>query len=265
MKFKIDHDLHIHSHLSSCSRDPEQTPERILAYAKAQGLTQICLTDHYWDSAVPGASKWYMPQNFDHIKEAKPLPQAEGIEFLFGCETDMDMYTTVGLPPERYEDFDFIIIPTTHLHMGFTIAPEDRESNVRRAELWVERLGALFDKDLPFRKVGVAHLACHLINKKSHEDYLEVMSLIPDRAMEELFTRAAKVGCGIELNKYDMSFSDEDADIILRPFRIAKTCGCKFYLGSDAHHPASFDSCKEVFERAVTLLDLTEDDKFHIG
>ena len=39
MKFQIDHDYHIHSKLSSCSRDPEQTNERILQYAKENGLS----------------------------------------------------------------------------------------------------------------------------------------------------------------------------------------------------------------------------------
>ena len=34
MKFIIDHDLHIHSHLSLCSHDDAQTPARILEYAK---------------------------------------------------------------------------------------------------------------------------------------------------------------------------------------------------------------------------------------
>ena len=27
MKYTVDHDLHIHTRLSSCSRHPEQTPE----------------------------------------------------------------------------------------------------------------------------------------------------------------------------------------------------------------------------------------------
>ena len=61
-----------------------------------------------------------------------------------------------------------------------------------------------------------------------------------------------------------MSFADEEADTVLRIFYIAKACGCKFYLGSDAHHPASLETAKARFERAVTLLDLTENDKFHI-
>ena len=265
MKFKINHDYHIHSQLSSCSRDPEQTPDRILQYAKENGLSRICLTDHYWDSAVYGASQWYRPQDFDHIAKAMPLPQDEEVEFLFGCETDMNKLMTVGIPAARFDEFDFIIIPTTHLHMtGFTISNEDAESNERRAQLWVERLDALLHKSLPFGKIGLAHLVCELIKRESREEYLNVLSLIPDAEMERLFTVAAELGCGIELNQSDMSFGDDEADVVLRPFRIAKSCGCKFYLGSDAHHPTEFKKSKWVFERAVTLLDLKESDKFHI-
>ena len=49
MRYVFDHDFHIHSELSSCSRDPEQSPERILAYAKENGLKKIVITDHFWD------------------------------------------------------------------------------------------------------------------------------------------------------------------------------------------------------------------------
>ena len=83
--------------------------------------------------------------------------------------------------------------------------------------------------------------------------------------MEKVFTKAARVGCGIELNQDDMKFSDAEADDVLRMFRIAKKCGCKFYLGSDAHGLKAFARTKEIFERAIDLLGLTEDDKFHIG
>ena len=74
MKFQIDHDLHIHSRLSFCSDDPEQTPEAILRYGEANGMTSLALTDHYWDRAIHGAGGWYRPQDFEHIAEAKPLP-----------------------------------------------------------------------------------------------------------------------------------------------------------------------------------------------
>jgi len=260
MKFQVDHDYHIHSQLSSCSRHPEQTPARILQYAKDHGLKRICLTDHYWDSAVPGASKWYEPQNFEHIAKYRELPQAEGIHFYFGCETDIDKNGVIGIPASRYDDFDFIIVPTTHLHMKSLAIPEEKLNDAEyRAQLWVSRFDILLESDLPMHKVGVAHLTCDLINIESHEATLKTLSLISDADLERLFTRSAKLGCGIELNYCDMKYIDESE--IRRVYQTAKVCGNRFYLGSDAHRTNEYPS-KPYFERAIELLGLTENDKF---
>ena len=148
--------------------------------------------------------------------------------------------------------------------VGFTITKEDAQSNKKIAELWVKRLDAIMNMSLPFGKIGIAHLVCSLLNTKSRKDYLETLDMIPSSEIKRIFTKAAELGLGIELNQTDMTFSDKEADTVLRPFRIAKSCGCKFYLGSDAHHPAEFTNTKKIFERAVSLLDLSEDDKFHI-
>jgi histidinol phosphatase-like PHP family hydrolase len=268
MRYIIDHDYHIHSRLSTCSSCAEQSPERILQYAKEYGLKKICITDHYWDSTVEGASEWYKPQNYEHIAKSLPLPQCDGVEFLFGCETELDKNLTLGIPESRYDDFSFIIIPTTHLHMeGFTIDMADTDSHKRRAELWIERLDGVLSKDLPFHKIGIAHLVCALFDKRSRADLTKTLDLIPTEEMERVFAKAAKVGCGIELNCSDMKhFTDDETESILRPFRVAKRMGCKFYLGSDAHRPTIFtDPTVIAFNRAIDLLDLTEDDKFHIG
>ena len=258
MKFQIDHDYHIHSFLSSCAKDPAQTPELILQHAKDSGLSRICLTDHYWDSAVPGASNWYVPQNFDHIAQYRDLPQADGIQFFFGCETDMDKNGVIGVPPSRFDDFDFIIVPTTHLHMSMAIG-DKQASCETRAKAWVSRFDALMDSDLPLHKVGIAHLTCDLIHNVSHEATLVTLSLIPDEEIERVFTRSAASGCGIELNYYDMKYIDDPR--ILRFYRTAKECKNKFYLGSDAHMPFEFPK-EPYYERAIEVLGLTEDDKF---
>ncbi len=260
-RFVFDHDLHIHSYLSACSKDPEQTPARLLAYAKENGLSTLCLTDHYWDSAIPTASRWYEPQNYNHIAASLPLPQEDGIRFLFGCETDLTENLTLGIPASRFDDFDFIVIPTTHLHMTENISPEDAPSIDARARLWVKRLDGLLSMKLPFHKVGIAHLACALLAPGSHENYLTALEKIPTSEMERVFEKAAALGVGIELNSYDMNFADEEADTVLRMFRIAKRQGCKFYMGSDAHHPAPLEKVKEIFERAIDLLELKESDK----
>ncbi|MBQ2667576.1 MAG: PHP domain-containing protein [Clostridia bacterium] len=264
MRFIVDHDLHIHSQISSCSRDPEQTPTRLLRYAQENGLNTICLTDHFWDETVEGASEWYAPQNFAHISAAKPLPQAEGIRFLFGCETELNRFLTVGASRARMDALDFIIIPTTHFHMrGYTLFEDELMTAETRAAAWVRRLDAVLNMDLPFHKVGLAHLTCGLIAPE-RETYLQVLSLLPETEMQRLFTKAAALGVGIELNASDMDFADDEAETVLRPYRIAKACGCKFYCGSDAHHPQTLDRAKAIFERAVDALGLLESDKFRV-
>ena len=264
MRYRVDHDYHIHSHISSCSNDPEQTSEAILRYAEKNGFEKICLTDHFWDETVPGAPYWYLPQNFAHISAARPLPQGKNTKFLFGAETDLDRNLTLGISKECFDEFDFVIIPTTHLHMdGFTISEEDAATPEGRAAAWISRFNAVLDMDLPFHKIGIAHLACALI-AKPREDYSKILRLLPDAELYSAFAKAARVGVGIELNSFDMSHTGEERDAALHIFRIAKEQGCKFYLGSDAHHPSRFDNVKDVFERAVRDLDLTENDKFHI-
>ena len=260
MKYIFDHDFHIHSQISSCSRDPEQSNERILKYAEDEGLHTIVLTDHFWDEKVEGASKWYSKQNFEHISQAKPLPQSDKVKVLFGCETEMDKYMTVGCSRERMDEFSFIIVPTTHFHMeNFTIADEHLATPQTRAQVWVDKLDSLLAMDLPFDKIGIAHLVCGLIWKGDREKYLATLNSIAEADMHRIFAKAARLGVGIELN---MSYPDEERDIVLRPFRIAKEEGCKFYLGSDAHHPAGLDNARKKFERVIDDLELTEEDKF---
>ena len=266
MRYQIDHDYHIHTHLSICSSDEGQTPDAILQIAKQNGLKKICITDHFWDETVPCntlVNWWYEKQNYAHIAQSLSLPQDRDAEFLFGCEADMDSDDIVGISKEHVNDFGFIIVSTTHFHhMGGALWGD--RSNEVFAHRWVERFDALLNADLPFHKTGVAHLACGLINNRSREDYLDTLDRIPQRELERLFSKAAARGIGIELNSDDMSYKENEADTVLRLFRTAKYCGCKFYLGSDAHERWAFNGVDEIFERCITALSLTENDKFGI-
>ena len=145
---------------------------------------------------------------------------------------------------------------------GYTLAEEDLNCH-GRVDGWIKRFKAVLDMDLPFNKVGMAHLTCDKI-APTREEYIKVLELLPEDEMVGLFKKAAKLGVGIELNSFDMNFAEDETDVVLRPYRIAKECGCKFYLGSDAHHPDRLDCAKAIFERAVDLLNLTEDNKFII-
>ncbi|MBQ8640603.1 MAG: hypothetical protein IJ480_00165 [Clostridia bacterium] len=257
MRYIVDHDLHIHSQLSLCSNDPAQTPAAILAYGEENHLKTLCLTDHMWDPAVPGASGWYAKQPYERTCEALPLPQSSFVKFLFGCETDQDRHCTVGCSRALMDRLDFIIIPTTHMHMdGFTL--DGSEGVEERASLWCSRFDAVLNMDLPFHKIGIAHLTCSLIYRNHH---IEVLKAIPESEYHRLFAKAARVGVGIELNFPSLTLTEETREPTLLPYRIAREEGCKFYFGSDAHHPKELASAMENFQNIVDLLDLTEDDK----
>ncbi len=263
MKYKIDHDYHIHSRLSSCSDDPEQTTKRILEYAAANGMNSISVTDHYWDETVPGAWKWYERQNTEHVKENLPLPQEKGIRFMFGCECEFPKEMIPTISKERFDTFDWIVVPTTHLHMQSIVSSDITDTDVR-ASLWVNRLEALLNHRLPWHKVGIAHITCGLIYKTDRVAFCKILDTIKDEDMERLFAKAAKLGVGIEINADCMRYADSEAETVLRPYRIAKNQGCKFYLGSDAHHPSQLEAAPDLFMRGIEALGLTEADKFHV-
>ena len=259
MRYIIDHDLHIHSQLSSCSRHPQQTNTTILDYAKEIGLRHICLTDHFWDEKVPGASKWYAPQNYEHLSKALPLPEDSEVRFDFGCETDFDRFMTLGISRETMDKFAFIIVPTSHLHMtGFTMDKSITKAT-DIAKLYMERNHALLDMDLPFEKIGLAHFTCGLMASNCESSRDDILNAITDNQYAEFFERVAAKGMGVELNT---PLSDCSSETALRPYRIALDCGCKFYLGSDAHNPDGLMRALARFEAMVDALNLTENDKF---
>lgn len=170
---------------------------------------------------------------------------------------------TLAIEKKSFDKFDFVVIPTTHWNAkGLTIT-DDIVTSTQKAEYWFKRLDAVLDMDLPFYKIGIAHLVCGLIDP-SREKLLEIISILDRDRLYAIFKNAAEKGVGIELNSDDMSYSKDEKDIILKPFIIAKEAGCKFYFGSDAHHPETLDAAKGIFEKAIDDLGLDETDKFEI-
>lgn len=262
MRFIADHDLHIHSTVSPCCHDENQTPQAILEYAKKFGLKKICLTNHFWDENVKSEAEWHDGERFECVSSVLPLPQSEGIRFLFGAETDMDYNFVVGVSPERMSAFDFIVVPTTHLHLAGNTVRNKLVAPEEAADLWLARIRALLKMNMPWHKTGIAHLTCgHIFKGRT----AEVIRLLPDEELYGIFTDCQTKGVGIELNMKTLAMSEEDKQILLRPYHIAKDSGCKFYLGSDSHKVSALETAKENFEDIINLLDLKESDKFALA
>ena len=110
---KLEHDFHVHTHLSNCGHD-SATIAHYVAKARELGIKKPGMADHMWDSAIPGASKWYAPQDFAHIstiREEIASVEHEGIEFLIGCECEYDYaHRGVALSEAVAEQLDFLIV-----------------------------------------------------------------------------------------------------------------------------------------------------------
>ena len=263
MKYQIDHDYHIHSFLSPCSRDPEQNPERILRYAKENGFRHVVLTNHLWDTKQKNLYLNPPDQKYEYLAQALPLPQADGISFHFGCETDMDMNFVLGIEKETFDKLDFVILSTTHLQLtGKTV--REGASLKERANICIKRLEKLLGTDfIDFTKVGIPHPASG--HASPDNPFNELFDEIGEENIRRVFTEIAKSGAGVEVNSFDFNFSNKSAahaEAILKFYGILRECGCKFYMGSDAHHPDALDRAYHSFETAVNELGLTEDEKF---
>lgn len=261
MELPLNHDLHLHTHLSLCSNDPEQNTEYIVKFAEENGYSSLCFTDHFWEASVPEPNGFYEIQNYAHVSMNLPLPKSDKVKIYFGCETDYCGGTKIGINEECFDKFDFMVIPPNHFHMeGFT---RDASINTPEAvaKLLGDRLIELTKLDLPWRKVGIAHITCGLTYKDG--DIYEVFRKVDRGALREALSFFAEKGTGIELNdgcfNSHIAFEDDNLDI----YRIAKEMGCKFYRASDAHHPGGL-ALRDGTKRAVKELGLTAEDLYEI-
>ena len=259
MRYVVDHDFHIHSTVSLCCKDSEQTPQRILQYAKNNNYKKVCLTNHFWDESVKSEAEWHEAHRYNNLISVLPLPQDAEVEFLLGAETDIDYNNVLGISEERMNMLDFIVVATTHLHLAGNTVRNKIQTPEEAADAWLNKLKALLSMNLEWHKIGIAHLTCgHILKNETPK----VISLLSDESLYTVFDDCSQKGVGIELNMKTLFMSEEEKDILLRPYFIAKDCGCKFYLGSDAHKTSALETAKDEFENIITLLDLSENNKF---
>lgn len=262
---KIRHDLHIHTHLSECARDPESTLANYLPFARANGLTTIGIANHLWDSDIPCPIHWYHSQNFEHISaildDMKAI-QPDGIRVLFGAECEYDYANRgIAITPEHAEKLDFLLVPNSHTHM--TMPKEFYEPHQRHADFMLTAFMDIVTSPLAKYVTAVAHpfsaVNCPYDNRC-------LFDLISDAQYIECFEAARQANIAIEINTssfYPLPLNEIIEHPSLRMFDLARKCGCKFTFGSDAHSPSYQINHSGPWANAYVaaqILGLTEDD-----
>lgn len=232
----INSDYHVHTLLSPCASRFDGTVENYIVKAKEQGLTKIGFSDHTWDSAVPGAHKWYIPLSVEHTMEVKKdFPSDCDIKLLVGAELEMDKYNVVGMTAEKSHLFDFLLIATSHMHFkGFTI-----DSDVQDAALIRKKLLQRVEKAISIDFIsGLAH-PFHIMGFDGRED--EILRGFTDHEFMDIFSEVSDAKKSVEINKdiFNASRYSQNEDgfpvEFIRVFQIANEAGCSFHLGSDCH------------------------------
>ena len=244
----VEHDIHVHTFLSSCSADPEAVPEKMLEAAARCGLRTVGFADHLWDSAVEGASEWYRPQDFDHISRIRQqLPvDTRGVRVLVGCETEYVGGGRIGISPAVAAQLDFVLVPHSHFHMEGFVRPAAVNSPQAIAGLLQERFSEVIELEAT---TGVAHpfLPCILPERTD-----EILALISDSAFADLFGRAAEGGVSIEITTGAFpslnggeteGFHDES---FLSVYGLALEAGCLFHFASDTHSLAHVGKVRQL-------------------
>ncbi len=244
----IRHDMHVHTFLSSCSKDEEATGDKIVQRAEEVGLEVIGFADHMWCSKIPGAAGSYIKQNYEHMSKIRELiPEDTKVKVLIGCETEYCGNGKLGISKETAAKLDFVLIPFSHFHKDI-VKPADVEEPADRANLLVERFIEVTDIRLPV-PIGVAH---------PFSSKHEVLEKITDSQLKECFSRAAEAGFSIEIKSFALR-NEEAESYYGRIFRTAKECGCFFHLGSDSHQLEKISSLSQM-DPALERLGITEED-----
>ena len=239
----IRSDFHTHTNISACGA-PDNTLQVLIdgLCTGDDGLRVLGVSNHLWDSDVPGASPWYAPQNVPHVLTVRQeLEQAEthGTRILIGAEVEFSADCRVAITEEHAKLFDYLLITSNHLHMKDFIIPASVKDPDEVRSVLITRFKAAAKVDLPV-KCGLCH---PFVPFSFKDDEYEIISGISDEVYGECFELAAKNGKSIEihsaalnphlpLNEY--GFCEEYA----RMLRIAGESGCTFHIGSDVHKPA---------------------------
>lgn len=253
----VEHDAHVHTTLSACCSDPLATPANILARAAEAGLKTIGFADHLWDSAVPGASDWYRPQDLAHVLQIRrQIPtDTHGVRVLVGCETEYCGGGKVGISPEAARQLDFVLIPFSHTHMKGFVVPESMTVD-DLPRLLVQRFREVLD-------LGIATGIAHPFMPLAFMEHLDaIMAQVPDGELEDCFGRAAERHISIEIQPgmfpgpgggQKGGLHDET---FLRVMGVALRCGCLFHFASDAHDLAGIGGVTKL-EPYVQMLGIT--------
>ena len=266
----ITHDIHNHTYLSRCGKD-DATIKNYISNVKKYGIKLLGFTDHMWDDSFDGWQElhegdnsdvlFYEGQNVEHVLQSRKELECldtDGIKVIIGAEVEYDLNRRdLAITAENAEKFDYLIFPNSHTHM---VMPREYYSDKRKmTEFMIQVFMDIMDSPLRSHIVTMAHPFCAVCCPFGYEILL---GMISDEEYRKCYGACAENSIAVEINLSKLRGYTVEQIInsnLIRPFRIAKECGCKFTFGSDSHTMWHSDNFKD-FYVVSQILELTDND-----
>ena len=262
---KIQHDFHIHTNLSVCAKR-EATLEGYIEAGKKLGLKKMGFSDHFWDESIPFSCNnkgidFYSKQGYEHVLSIKDRIKkltSPDLQLYFGCEVEYAHGIKAPAISEAVaEQFDFIIVPNSHTHLAMD--EKFYQPYSKHAEYMLDAYESIVTSPLAKYVTAVAHpfeaVCCPYPRNL-------LFRLISDDSFKRVFSKTADAGIAVEINLeclLQAMESPEEWEQRLRMINIAKSMGCKFLFGSDAHSHLHFENL-QVGSRISEALSIGESD-----
>jgi DNA polymerase (family 10) len=201
-------DLHMHT----TETDGRADVQAMAAAAREGGLEYIAITDH--SRAVAMANGLDETRALAHARAIRALNgQLDGLTVLAGIECDIRPDGSMDLSDECLSQLDIVI---ASVHSAFNQGPEDMTDRLLRALAcpWVDVL---------------AHPTGRLILKREPYTF--------DAA--RVFRAAAEHGVALEINSQIDRLDLDEAHA-----RLARECGARLVIDSDAHSPSALGNVR---------------------
>lgn len=201
-------DLHMHT----TATDGRADAETMARAAQAAGLDYIAITDHSQALAMAGGLDEH--RALEHAARIRALDERlEGVTVLAGIECDIRPDGTMDLADDCLAQLDLVI---ASVHSAFTLDESQMTDRILRAiaNPYVDIIG---------------HPTGRLILKRDGYRL----------HLERIFAAAAEAGVALEINSQVDRLDLDDGKA-----RLAKECGARIVIDSDAHSPAGLGALR---------------------
>lgn len=255
----------MHTNLSFCA-PKETTVISFLPTCEQYGIKTIGISNHIY---APDKLGCVYPENLNHTLKVKQEINAfaphSKINFLLGCEIETFYGQPPGVSKEDAANFDYLLLAPSHI---FNFPEEYREvdlSSPRKVKLLLIKQfvrACLLEYERP---VGICHplypIGCPweqmVIDSFLDSEYETCFRLAAEHKISiEVHACLARGGTRLDENGLSPAY--------LHMLEIAKSCGCKFHFGSDAHTPSGLTNIYSKLELAAKKVGITKADLWGI-